>query len=135
TIQGGHAGVEDGTQLRARLNVVEKRCAENFVESGLACLNGVMQAIPARKQEVIKLRSRPVGTRSVAAQCRRKRRMVEAAILVLSDQAVAGQESENAIQRRLMRFACSRKVLDWLRLPGFDEIGNADLGDRGHRAA
>jgi hypothetical protein len=48
---------------------------------------------------------------------------------------VAGQEAENSIERRLMSFAGSGEVFDWLRLAGLDEIGNAELGDCADRAA
>jgi len=48
-IQGGHAVFEDRTHFRVRPNVVENGCAENFVETGLASLHGVMQAVPGGK--------------------------------------------------------------------------------------
>ena len=81
------------------------------------------------------LRARAVGARGVSAQGGRKRRMVEVAILGFLKKTVAGQEAENSIERRLMSFAGSGEVFDWLRLADLDEIGNAELGDCADRAA
>ncbi len=81
TIEGRHSSVEDGTHFRVRLDVVEDGRAKNFVETGLAGLNGVMQAIPTSKHVVEHLRACAEGTRSVGAQGGRKRRVVEVAIL------------------------------------------------------
>lgn len=61
--------------------------------------------------------------------------MVEVAILGFLKKAVAGQEAENSIERRLMSFAGSGEVFDWLRLAALHEIGNAQLGDCADRAA
>jgi hypothetical protein len=83
---------------------------------------------------VEQLRARAVGARCVGAQGGRKRRVVEVAILGFLKKAVAGQEAENSIERRLMSFAGSGEAFDWLRLAGLDEIGNAELGDRADRA-
>ena len=81
------------------------------------------------------LRGRAVGARGVAAQGGRKRRVVEVAIPGFLKQAVAGQEPENSVERRLMRFAGAGEMFDGLRLAGLDEIGNAELGDGADRAA
>ncbi len=66
-IQRTHTGVEDRTHFRVGLNVVENRCAENFVETRLAGLNGVMQAVPAREQVMKHLCARAVGAWGVGA--------------------------------------------------------------------
>ena len=129
TIEGRHASVEDRTHFWVRLDVVEDGRAENFVETGFACLNGVMQAIPTSKQVVEHLRACAEGTRSVGAQGGRKRSVVEMAIVGFAEQAVAGQEAENSIERRLVSFAGFSEVFDGLRLAGLDEVGNAEFGN------
>jgi len=134
-VQGGHAGVENRAQFRVRLKVVENRCAENFIETGLARLKGVMQAVPGGKQMVEQLRARAVRAPGVGAQGGRKRGVVEVAILGFLKQAVAGQEAEDSVEGRLMRFAGAGEMCDGLRLAGLDEIGDAELGDGADRAA
>jgi hypothetical protein len=57
------------------------------------------------------------------------------AILGFLEKAVAGQEAENSIERRLMSFAGFGEVLDGLRLATLDEVGDAEFGDRADRAA
>lgn len=135
TIEGRHASVEDRTHFRVRLDVIEDGHAENFVETGLAGLNGVMQAIPTGKQVVEHLRACAEGTWSVSAQGGRKRRVVEVAILGFAKKAVAGQEAKNSIERRLVSFAGFGEVFYGLRLAALDEVGNAEFGDRADRAA
>src|ERR1700757_2441281 len=123
TIKRRHSRVEDGTHFRVGLDVVEDGRAENFVEAGLARLNGVMQAIPTSKDVVEHLRACAEGTRSVRAQDGRKRRVVEIAILGFLKKAVAGQEAKDSIKRRLMSFGGFGEVFDGLRLATLDEIG------------
>ena len=87
------------------LDIVEDGRAENFVETGLARLNRMMQAIPTSKDVVEHLRACAEGTGSVGAQGGRKRSMVEVSILGFLEKAVAGQKAENSIERRLVSFA------------------------------
>ena len=51
------------------------------------------------------------------------------AIVGFAEQAVAGQEAENSIERRLVSFAGFSEVFDGLRLAGLDEVGNAEFGN------
>ena len=118
-----------------RLDVVENGRAKNFVETRLARLNGVMQAIPTSKQAVEHLRACAEGTRSVGAQDGRKRRVVEVAILRFAKNAVARQKAENSVERRLVSLAGFSEVFDGLWLAGLDEVGNAEFSDGADRAA
>jgi hypothetical protein len=61
--------------------------------------------------------------------------VIEVPILGFLKQAVAGQETEDSVKRRLMRFAGAGEMCDGLRLAGLDEIGDAELGDGADRAA
>jgi hypothetical protein len=61
--------------------------------------------------------------------------VIEMAIRGFLKEAVARQEAENSVERRLMRFARAREMFDRLRLAGLDEVGNAEFGNRAHRAA
>lgn len=81
------------------------------------------------------LRACAEGIRSVGAQGGRKRRVVEMAIFGFAEKAMAGQEAENSIERRLVSFAGFGEVLYGLRVAGLDEVGNAEFGDRADRAA
>jgi hypothetical protein len=58
------------------------------------------------------LRARAVGARGVGAQGGRKRRVIEVAIRGFLKNAVACQEAENSIERRLMRFAGVGEMFD-----------------------
>jgi hypothetical protein len=61
--------------------------------------------------------------------------VIEVAIRSFLKKAVAGQEAEDSVKRRFMRFAGAGEILDVLRLAGLNEIGNAELGDAADRAA
>src|ERR1700723_360070 len=81
------------------------------------------------------LGARAVRARSVGAQSGRKRRVVEVVVPGFLKKAVAGEETENSIQRRLVSFAGAGEMFDGLRLAILDQIGNAELGDATDRAA
>ena len=57
------------------------------------------------------------------------------AILGFLKKAVAGQEAEDSVKRRLMRFGAAGEMFDGLRRAGLDQIGNAEFGDGADRAA
>ena len=135
TVEGDHAGIEDRGQIGVLPHMIEKRFAKNLIERRFTGQRSVMQSVVAGEEPMNHSRSRAKGTFGIRPERTGKRRMGKLSGLLFLEDAVTGQETENAIERALMCVGRAGNRGDRPGGIGLDLVGNTQFGHGTNGAA